>query len=215
MNEELARWLADISAYSVLLPLAIGLVRWKKLDHIQRILMLLLFISFLFEFGAVWVNEQLGLPNLPLLHLFTVIQFTILISIFHKTLAPLFSNRWLWGLLIGFGLFAVADALFLSSLQSFNPLARLVESLILIACSFLYLNKTLQELKIQHLDREPMFWISAGVLIYFAGGFLIFISSNYIMPIKLTFFLFWGLHAVLNTIANLFYFIALCLEPQD
>jgi hypothetical protein len=215
MNEDLARWLADISAYSVLLPLAIGLVRWKKLADVQQLLMLLLLISFLFEIGAVWVSEKLDLPNLPLLHLFTIIQFTILILIFHKVLVPRFTKRWLWGILIGFGVFAITDALFISNLQSFNPLARLVESLILITCSFLYLNKTLQELKIKHLDREPMFWISAGVLIYFAGGFLIFISSNYIMPIKLTFFLFWGLHAVLNIITNLFYSVALCLEPQD
>lgn len=213
MNEALSRLLADLSAYSIFIPLAIGMFKLKKLIPLQRLLMGLLFISFLFEFAAFWVSEQLDLTNLPLLHVFTVIQFTFLILIFRQSFD--IADRWYWLLLAAFLGFAIIDILYISDLQSFNPLARLVESLILITCSFFYLYKTLEELKIRRLEKEPMFWISAGLLIYFAGGFLIFISSNYIMPIKLTLFLFWGLHAILNIILNLFYSIALWTEPQD
>lgn len=215
MNEELSRLLADISAYSVFLPLLIGLLRLRKLVQVQQLLLGLLFISCCFEFGAFWVSQQLDSPNLPLLHVFTVLQFCLLLLIFRQELIPLIPVRWFPIILVSFVVFAVIDASLISGLQSFNPLARLVESILLLFFSLAYLYKTLNEMRVERLEREPSFWISSGLLIYFAGGFLIFISSNYLMPLEMTAFLFWGLHAVLNTILNLFYSAALWTHPQQ
>ena len=60
-----------------------------------------------------------------------------------------------------------------------------------------------------------MFWVSAGVILYFAGNSLIFLTSNltlfYSRELSLT---VWAVHALLYSLLNGFYIVALCVTPQ-
>jgi hypothetical protein len=65
------------------------------------------------------------------------------------------------------------------------------------------------------LEQEPMFWVSAGVVLYFTGNSLIFLTSNltlfYSRELSLT---VWTVHALLYSFLHGFYIVALCVTPQ-
>ena len=60
-----------------------------------------------------------------------------------------------------------------------------------------------------------MFWVSAGLLLYFSGSMLIFMSSNVILHLSVEMSRrLWAIHALLYTFLNAFYVVALSIAPQ-
>ena len=92
MEESLARFFMSTSTYSVALPLIVGLMRIKRLQIIQRYVLALVIFSILVELAAVLLGRVLHLRNLPLLHLFSAVQFTLIWFIFAKRLIPPFAD---------------------------------------------------------------------------------------------------------------------------
>lgn len=213
MNEGLAILIMDISAYSICLPAAIGLIRLRNLTWEQQIVLRLVGISIFFEFAALYIGAALDLKNLPLLHIFTVLQFYLLALIYRRNLPPVIPTRIINWLIIVFVVIAILSAIFLEGLLRFNTYPRALESIMLIFFSLTFFYKTLKELKIKKLEREPVFWINSGVLIYFSGSLLIFIVSNYFFTSDDILFVAWGIHAILNIVNNLLYGIALWVRP--
>jgi hypothetical protein len=65
------------------------------------------------------------------------------------------------------------------------------------------------------LEHEPMFWVSTGLLLYFSGNVLIFLSSNAVLHLSLEISRnVWAVHALLYTFLNIFYVVALCVTPR-
>jgi len=63
------------------------------------------------------------------------------------------------------------------------------------------------------LTRYPMFWISAGVMIYFTPNFLLFVLSNYVLKQPGTDLRAdWSIHSVSNLLANACYTVGLWLS---
>ncbi|MEL6867188.1 MAG: hypothetical protein AAFP19_22375 [Bacteroidota bacterium] len=216
MDQELARVLALVSTYSILLPsgLCLALILKKQASREQIILGVLLLCSIVTEGLSIYMGQYLGLNNLPLLHLFTVVQFFLLAMIYRGNLHPYITNRQIDFLIIGFAVFAIFNSILNESIFQFNPVARAVKSLIVIAFVLTYFYKLLQELKIRRLESLPLFWISTGLLIYFSSNLFVFIFSNYILPSSYLTFTFWGIHAVMSILINLFYTLALWAKPE-
>lgn len=215
MAENIAILLMDLSAYSILVPILIGGLAWSTHDQSQRLLFWLVLISGLFEVLALVVGALLDLRNLPLLHLFTIIQTVLLAKLYQQHLQPLIAPRTMNMIIISFIVIASLGAIYADGLLRFNSSARVLESLLLIIFSLLYFYKTLRELKIKRLEQEPIFWISTGILIYFSGNFLIFICCNYIITSNPFLFTAWGLHAILNICLNLLFTIALLVNQKS
>ena len=84
--------------------------------------------------------------------------------------------------LLDIGLFLVGMALTypprLDTAQ-FSPVQHFIESIVLLALALCYFRRLLQPpITLAPLVQEPMFWVSAGVVLYFAGNSLIFLTSN-------------------------------------
>jgi hypothetical protein len=214
MHEEMAVLFMDLSAYSIGLPAVVGVIKFKKLNRDQRMLFWLVSFSFVFELAALLVGLVMELNNLMLLHIFTVIQFFIITLIFRKHLKPIIAPTSIDVLIVLFFISAIINALFLDGLLRFNTYARALESGILVFFALAFYYKTLKELKIKHLEQEPMFWISTAIIIYFSGSLIIFIVSNYFITSDEFLFSAWGMHAILNVLANTLYAITLWIKPQ-
>ena len=60
-----------------------------------------------------------------------------------------------------------------------------------------------------------MFWVSAGLLLYFSSSMLIFLSSNAILHLSVEMSRrIRAIHALLYTFLNAFYVVALSIAPQ-
>ena len=60
-----------------------------------------------------------------------------------------------------------------------------------------------------------MFLVSIGLLLYFSGSILIFLSSNAVLHLSVELSRrVWAIHALLYTFLNCFYVVALSITPQ-
>ncbi|MGH1437433.1 MAG: hypothetical protein ACRBG0_23545 [Lewinella sp.] len=213
MEESLARFFMSTSTYSVALPLIVGLMRIKRLQIIQRYVLALVIFSILVELAAVLLGRVLHLRNLPLLHLFSAVQFTLLWFIFAKRLIPPFSKRFFGGILIAFWSFAIICAIWIDGIYNFNAHARSFGAILIIIFCLCYFYQRLRKLDLDNLETDPLFWVTTGSLIYFSGSLILFIISNYILSDKAMSFSMWGVHGIFNTFNNLFFMIALWVQP--
>ena len=80
----------------------------------------------------------------------------------------------------------------------------------------LYFYTVIRELVIIQLEREPLFWISVGLLLYFSGNVFIFVSSNYVIQHSKALSLkLWDIHAVLYMVLYGLYAWALWITPSN
>jgi len=177
----------------------------------QKMIGVLVLITVISEFAINFLSSQ-EINSLPALHLFTAVQFVLLVYILGKALSPLYSIRLLNNLIILFILFVFIDAIFLSGINNFSTYSRPLASLILIFLVLSFFYNTLKELKIESLDKEPVFWLNIGVLLYFSGSLFIFLFTNYFQASNEALLTLWGIHAIFNIILNFTYAIALWIR---
>ncbi|WP_367390417.1 hypothetical protein [Lewinella sp. LCG006] len=213
MEECLARFFISTSTYSVALPLVVGLLRLKRLQIIQRYVLALIVFSILVELAAVLLGRLLHLRNLPLLHVFSVVQFTLLWLIFAQRLIPPFSKKLFGGILGIFWIFAIVCAIWIDGIFNFNAHARSFGAILIIVFCLSYFYQRLRKLDLENLETDPLFWVATGSLIYFSGSLILFIISNYILANESMSFSMWGVHGIFNTFNNLFFMIALWVQP--
>jgi hypothetical protein len=193
----------------------VGLARYRRLETTRRYLVWLSWLALLITGVAAWFSSH-HRPNLFLAPIDTAIELTLLALMYRRALWPLAVARYLP---LGIGLFLLGTAFTyvprLDTVQ-FSPVQHFIESLAVLALAGRYLWQLLQTpMTLTPLEREPMFWVSAGAILYFAGNSLIFLTSNltlfYSRELSLT---VWAVHALLYSFLNGFYIVALCVTPQ-
>ncbi len=165
---------------SVYIPLAIAVFRFRYLDRIKWILLVLLVISVGVAVIAryLWTLQE---NNLHLLHFYTVAEFCGWSMIYYFLYDTILMKRLILFLGIGFVIFAILNSLFLQDLTTFNSNSRSLESILLVLLSIGYYFKIFKEKKIIYLERSDRFWLNAASLIYFSGSFLLFGFSNLLL----------------------------------
>ena len=194
---------------------AVGVLRYRRLETTRRYLVWLSWLALLVTAVAAWFASH-DRPNLFLAPIDTAIEFTLLGLMYRRALAPLAVARYVP---LGIGLFLLGTAgSYVPRLDTvqFSPVQHFIESMAVLALAIGYLWQLLRPpLTLAPLEREPMFWVSAGAVLYFAGNSLIFLTSNltlfYSRELSLT---VWAIHALLYSFLNGFYIVALCVNPQ-
>ena len=158
----------------------VGLVRFRRLPlNLRYLTLLIAFVLPLNVLGYVLMVQRHN--NLFLMPVYSVGEFGLLALVYRHTLhSPAFSRIMPW-LVTGFGAYALFDTLMKGAVSQFRPGQQVVQGLLVLLLVGLYFRKLLRDLHIKHLRREPMFWVSAGLLIYFLGYLQIAIFSNYLL----------------------------------
>ena len=173
--------LVNIAAFSVLVPLGVGLYQWYKGGK-QVAKLVLLFVCFLvvveglgYYLGARKIN------NLWLSHVYIPIEYALLSLIYFFAFENKIIRRVLCVSVVLFALFCIYDVFYIESMLTFNSYPRTVESALLIALALLYFNKVFHGMDMLYLERDPMFLLSAGIIIYFAGSVTFYGLVNMMM----------------------------------
>lgn len=196
------------SPWLVLVPTI--LLAFKAVKPGQRIL-----LPLLFYFIVSVITQALSLilwyhsiNNLPLLHIFTFIEFFLLLWFFNRLPGNIVSDKLFGIIAVSFFLFVLIDSLYLESIYKFNIYARSLEALILIVLSFkwfLYVI-TSGEKDESRYGAANLTYLIAGVFIYFAGSVVLFSVSNLVSHLAYTLALnVWTIHTFLLL---LFYILA-------
>lgn len=203
-----------LSICSIVFPLSLCIYNYANLSSLQKLIGLLVLVTILGELGSNWAAEYYK-NNIPVFHLFTLIQFTLFTFIMEKGLHPWPPKIIFKCLRISFIIFALLDAFWWNGINNFNNYARPLSSILLICFALTFFYKTLKELQIKNLESVPLFWLSIGVLIYYSGSLLIFLFTNYVKSSDAALYTIWGIHAIFNIILNISYFIALWVKPPN
>jgi len=163
-----------------IIPVCIGGFGYKKLSPALRYIFFLALGSFVLDAigRTLWINSR---SNLFIGHFHTLVEFLLLANAFRIALNGFVSNKVMQFIMLGFAILAVLNTIFVQTLEFNNSYIKLFESLLFISFSLLYFYRLGKEMKIANLEMDPMFWISTGVLIYFAGSFFIFLYANFIL----------------------------------
>ena len=156
----------------------------------------------------------LKIANLFLLPLYISVEFGLLVWLYSQAIG----SRWLlcyrWPLVAVLCVLANLEGMRQpAQVAAPNNFSRLLESVSVIILVLAYYHSTLRQPKTAYIWREPMFWVSTGLLFFFAGNFLIYTVTNfafyYHRPLVMQ---LWVVHAGLDALLYSTYAYALWLS---
>lgn len=198
------------SPFASLLPLWQSWRHEKNYPPSLRVLHLHLLVVNVFSLAGT-VLWYLHINNLPLLHVYTLLECS-LVSWFYS----LVLTRWKWKQYLvywvsAFAVFVLVNACCWQSWFRFNTYPRTVESMAVIVLSILCYFQLLDETPEQRRTANPFFWINTGFFLYFCVAFTLFSLSNFLLGMSHGLnLLAWTIHAFFSILLYLFIFIGLC-----
>ncbi|QKG53087.1 hypothetical protein [Hymenobacter sp. BRD67] len=208
-----------VTAVLILLPIfgaaIIAGQRYRQLPGNLRCLAWLAWFELPLDLGG----EIMGLlqrNNLFIMPLYTVGEFWLLALMYRRTLQSAAFNKVVPWLVGGFAAYALLDSLLAADLTRFRPGQQVIQGLLILAMVGLYFRKLLHELQTRSLTREPMFWVSIGLFLYFVGYLQIALFSNYMMQHYSMAFNrnIWTIHTGLIILLHCCYCRALVIRPR-
>jgi len=197
-----------------LIPVIIGFASYHSLTPVKRLILALMVCSL--GLNIIQITLALhSIPNLFIGHIYTLIEFILIAYIYKLKLDKLIPLSVFMAIVVGFVVFSLFNTFVIQGLHANNSYQRTLESVLVVVFVSLYFYKTAKELKVQRIEREPLFWFSAGALLYFSGALFIFIFSNYLLLYSRSLGItFWTAHTFFLLLLYLFSTIALWINPK-
>lgn len=185
-----------------LLPFCVGVYCWRYLSRPLQVLLAFNLFTIVIDISTVFAAAS-NASNLWQMAIFTLVEYGFLVYIFSIWQSNVTLRN---GLRISIALWALAWCIAWLSGATIPAMLhqfQLVESIMLISVSTYTLHKISNQASTA-TRRVPAFWISVGVLFYFAGNFLLFAALKFIVDPAL-FAKLWLIHLGLNMVACIFY----------
>lgn len=190
---------------------------YRKLTKELRIIALFILLSGAIELSstALW---YLKINNFPLLHLYVLAGFLILIIFFESILKGFISRKIFLVIGVSFTIYTIVNSVAFQTIYTFNSNALVVQAVLVIILSIstyiLLLNDIVREQRVELID--SLNWINSGLFIYYTSSFLIFyfgdfLTKNFSPTINQY---TWTLHTLFSTIMYICFFIGLWKRPR-
>jgi hypothetical protein len=189
-------YIGIIAPSIILIPIGIAASRYASLPKPVRFVFFYLIISACINLVAILLSYR-GINNLPLLHLLTLFELFFLLHYFSGLFDQRLAKAIKYACWICI-LFCVINAIWLQSIFSFNSYARGLEAIVFILVSLLYF--------VVLPERRKTSWdifIVAGLLLYYAGSFFLYLFSNFLKPGHGMSTTVWNINATLVVIMYL------------
>ncbi|WP_066835864.1 hypothetical protein [Rufibacter ruber] len=207
-------WSVYIYFAFLALSVVVWSLRFKHLDTPQKILGLCLAITLLVEAYAAHLMFQ-KINNSFLYHLLIPLQYLFLSGVFYVALSGKRIRR---AILLTLPVYVVAVLIFFLTVQTileYNSYARVLKNVLVVAWVLFYYREVFIGVKVSRLEREPMFWISTGLLFYSLGNvfvdglmyYLIHQSYSWARPIYL-------INVFLGILLNLTFLISFLVKRE-
>lgn len=174
-------YLTYIVPLSILIPISIGLYKYKSSDSAAKSILFYLLLSGLINLVAIVMVLKFKMRNLPLLHVYTIVEATLILNYFRIIFIEKETKRIIAFLIIVFPLLCIVNFTFIQDIFTFNTHTRPLEALLLTFLCLLYFYRSNF---IEDWINKPNSWFSIGIMIYFPIAFIIFASSNYLILVS-------------------------------
>lgn len=186
-----------VSALSILIPLTIGALNYKYLTRELKIL------GLFFVFGAAidslsWYYSFVGVPNLWLFHLYTLVEFSVLMYVMSLWMGEGLQRRLLQLSVLCFSILWLISKVTFESIQRFDSFTASFSNLLLVLAG-VYLIQQFSVGLFRTTLVNPKFWICASILLYYSVNLVLIAVGNLV-------YVRW-LQSVINVLANILYAI--------
>jgi hypothetical protein len=193
-----------------------GIMHFRQLPPSLRALTLLVCFDAVME-SIVLLLLYLKIPNLFLFPVVIVGEAGLMLLLYVRALQADKLRRlapWVFGLLVTYSLL---DSILIPGTIRFRPSLQVMSDILSLSLGGLYFRKQLNELQVVRLEREPLFWISAGLVLTSLGNLLISLFSNYLLHnYSQQFNIYvWHIHTVLVGLLYGCYCVALWLASAQ
>ncbi len=205
--------MAVIVPLSILLPLAIGIIKYRQLSDAAKLVHWYLIISALFTGISLLISRYYHENSMPVTHVFTLIELG-LITFFYKTLFSADKKNSFYNyIILVFAVVCVINALYFQSIYTYNSYTKSIEAIICILFAMKYFAAIASGSSSTKIITSPDFYFNTGFFLYFSGAFMLFVFSNFIVTnLSLNnFLIIWTIHASLVLLMYLFFSTAFLL----
>jgi hypothetical protein len=206
-------YLGHISTFISIVPVLLSVFIFKKLSPIQLRLVTLIIVLFTTELTAniVW-RQQIN--NNPIYHVYAVVEFFLILRIFKLELTKLFTLNKFIIIFVSFLTFAIINVIVWQNIFVFNSNVTTLSSFLIVVLVLIYFYSLLQKENLAPLGRIPIFWISAGMMVYFSTNLILFfITKNETFELVNRHSI-WSIHAMVSILSICFYTYALWIKPK-
>jgi hypothetical protein len=189
-------YIGIIIPLSILIPLIVALYRYHGLPGPAKSIFHYLVFSGIIN-GIAIILARNGINNLPLLHLYTMAEFTLLTMFYRQVFSPRIGRVLYPYLAAVFAVFCIINAIFFQSVSSYNTYPRTIESMLLIIMALLFFYKMLSSEQEGAWYKNTFTWFNIGLLLYFSGSLSLFLLSDVLLKNKQLNEIAWIIHATL------------------
>jgi len=206
--------LSQVSGYSILLPLTMGIFRLSTLRKELKTLLLFIFIAAAFELITIYM-ASIEVESISLFPIYILIEFFFFVVIYRMVLVSDLWKRVILYSAIVFAILFVLNLFFFWESDKMSSYIRSLESILIIVFTLAYFYQAIENLLVPSLNQDPMFWVNTALLVYFSGNLIFFIISNYLLEQSRQLLMeAYLIHSILIIIRNLLFTIGLWMKPQ-
>jgi hypothetical protein len=195
-----------VSQVSTFIPVILGLYYIIRLDTNFKVLLGFVLLSLFIEYFGTWYSHNVSANNLPPLHFYTVVELGFLSFIFCRSMFLNWKLLFAAVLIIGITI-ALLNATVWGTLYTMNDISRSFESIVLVIFCLIFFRRSLYNIVLNRpLFKQPLFWISSGVFLYFSVNLLFFMLFNEVLKQNKEMAVFGQLlHSITNILTNLLF----------
>jgi hypothetical protein len=194
--------MAIIVPFAITLPVSIALYKYRYFSKALKIFTIYLLLNGLCNLiAAIAASKKVN--NLPLLHLYTVLEFVLLSLYFRHLISS--HPKIIYAILYVFSTFCIVNSLLFQSIYQYNSYTRSLSGIIIVMYMLFYFKNSLDGKLAGHPEQMVYSSLNSGLMIYFGGSFFLFAYANVIMTDAYMNTVFWSIHATLVLVMYVFF----------
>lgn len=207
--------MSEIYGWYVFAPVLLGVFLWKRLNQVQRLIFYIGVVTAANHALSSVVREKFDL-NVWVYHIYVPILFWFTWKIYKMELKALFEKRAFNVLLYVVLTFFVVNSALIQGLKTTPTYAIFILSGVFIFWCFSYFYSLLRQTQYKSLEKEPLFWFTTGVLMYYSSTILIFLLVfNFLAEDTDATYIALILNAFFNLVLITAYLISIWVKPPQ
>ncbi|GJM61363.1 hypothetical protein PEDI_19150 [Persicobacter diffluens] len=200
--------------FFILIPLIIGVTKRNVLDATQKRLFTLTTFYFIFETFFL-ITSILHVNNIKYFAPIMAVEISFIYKIFSNSIQDR-NLKSLYKYICFLGIcFIITNAIYIQGTGTINSFSTITRDVIIILSVLLSYYYLLQDLKEKNLEKSPVFWIGAALLLYNSSTMIIFALGNIInMQNQAIASSIWIINVFLNILKYLIFGISLWITPE-
>jgi len=156
-------------------------INYRVLTLPLQILTINITATFVLTVYAIYIWRVEEKNNLYIFHILPIVQYTLYGLLFSQLFDQRFVKILIWLSIVLFGGVTLILSLTIQSWEQYNSYASTLFNLLISFWSGYYLWRTFVDAKVAALEREALFWVSAGLFVTSLGNFFVQGLMNYLM----------------------------------